>query len=96
MPDVRTAPKSSGTVLASVVNARQSLESTLERLFSHSPAESRLQQARRIMGQAVDGLSDEQLEVYLTEFQYLINTWLDEYEQFVFQGKTLKEILREG
>ena len=48
------------------------------------------------MGDDVKDLSDEDLDVYLTNFQYLIDSWLDEYEKQVFNNKTLKEILKEG
>lgn len=54
-----------------------------------------MQKARRIMGDDVKDLSDEDLEVFLTEFQYLIDCWLDEYEKQQFDGKTLKEKLME-
>ena len=48
------------------------------------------------MGDDVKDLSDEDLEVFLTEFQYLIDCWLDEYEKQVFNNKTLKELMKEG
>jgi len=47
------------------------------------------------MGDDVKDLSDEDLEVYLTEFQYLIDAWLDEYEKEAFDNKTLREKLME-
>jgi hypothetical protein len=48
------------------------------------------------MGEAIANLSDQELDVYLTEFQYLIESWLDEYEKQVFDNKTLQQVLREG
>ncbi|KKR18786.1 MAG: hypothetical protein UU65_C0001G0176 [candidate division CPR2 bacterium GW2011_GWC1_41_48] len=48
------------------------------------------------MGEAVSMLSDEDLDSFLTEFQYLLECWLNEYERQVFNNKTLKELIREG
>ena len=31
----------------------------------------------------------------VTDFQYLMDSWLDEFETDVFEGKTLKELLGE-
>ena len=36
-------------------------------------------------------MSDEQVPCIATEFQFLIDTWLDEFEKDVFNGMTLKE-----
>ncbi len=58
--------------------------------------EGRIAKTRRVMGDDVKDLSDEQLEVFLTEFNFLLDCWLDQYEQEVFDGKTLQQILREG
>ena len=71
-------------------------ESTLIRIFPGKQEETRIQKARLIMGDDVKDLSDEDLEVFLTEFQYLIDCWLDEYEKQVFNNKTLKELMKEG
>ena len=70
-------------------------ETTLSNIFPDKQEETRIQKARRIMGDDVKNLSDEDLEVFLTEFQYLIDCWLDEYEKQQFDGKTLREKLME-
>lgn len=64
-------------------------------MFPEKKEEDRLQKARRILGSTIEGISDEQLEVYIAEFQYLITAWLDEYERKVFNGLTLREVLQE-
>ena len=68
-------------------------ESTLSKIFPGKQEETRIQKARLIMGDDVKDLSDEDLEVFLTEFQYLIDCWLDEYEKQVFNNKTLRELI---
>lgn len=74
------------------VDLGRSMDS-LNRIFPNRQEENRVQQARRIMGQDIADLSDGDLEIFLTEFQYLIDSWLDEYERKVFDNKTLKELL---
>jgi hypothetical protein len=72
------------------------LDHAIHRIFSSSEEETRLQRARRDMGQEVDGLSDEELETQLIELQYLIDYWLDGFEQQLFDGQTLRQLLGQG
>jgi hypothetical protein len=74
---------------------QKSLESALKHVFLEQEEETRIQRARKIMGDMVSSLSDEELDVYLTEFQYLVIDWLNSYEQQVFNGLTLQQLLRE-
>jgi len=74
----------------------KTFETALQHIFPAKQEETRIQKARLIMGDDVKDLSDEDLDVYLTNFQYLIDSWLDEYEKQIFDNKTLKEILKEG
>lgn len=76
-------------------NPYRSLDIALSRIFPTQKEESRNQKVRKAMGVVVDCLSDEELDVYITEFQNLINSWMDDYERQLFDNKTLKEILRE-
>jgi len=70
-----------------------SIDAALRQIFPSSNEESILKNARRIMKTEVDSLSDEDLEVYLTEFQHIIDYYLDNYEAQIFNGKTLKQAL---
>lgn len=79
-----------------VAKHSKTLDSALSNIFPSKQEESRIEQARRIMGDDIKKLSDGDLEVFLTEFQYLIDCWLDEYEKQVFDNKTLKETLMEA
>ncbi len=77
-------------------NPLQPVSDALGQIFTTKKEETRIQKTRRIMGGLVDQLSDEDLEVYITEFQYLIDEWLDTFEQEVFDGLTLKQLLGQG
>lgn len=80
----------------SIETHRKSFESTLDNIFHSDKEESQIQKARAILGDSVANVSDEELSVYLTEFQYLLDGWLDIYEQQLFEGKTLQQLEREG
>jgi hypothetical protein len=77
-------------------NPLQPVSDALERIFTTQQEENRIQKTRRIMGNLVNELSDEDLEVFITEFQYLLDEWLDGFEQQAFDGQTLKQVLGEG
>ena len=53
-----------------------------------------IQEARDILGKSAENLTDDQVHALSTEIQYLVDTWIEEYEQKVFDGKTLKELLQ--
>lgn len=72
------------------------LDITLQSIFPTKQDEGKLQKARRILGDVVENIPDQELESNLTEFQYLIDSWLDEFEKQIFDNKTLNEVLREG
>jgi hypothetical protein len=71
-------------------------DDALRAIFSTPAQETLLQKTRHIMGDAVGELSDDELEVCITEFQHLIDYWLDTFEKDLFDGMTLHQLLREG
>lgn len=71
------------------------IDAALQSIYGNLQEETKLQKTRRIMGSLVLDTPDEQLEIYITEFEYLITNWLDEYERQVYDGLTLKELLQE-
>ena len=81
---------------ALIVQHAKTLENALQHIFPEKQEITRIEKARLIMGDDVKNLSDEEMDVYLTKFQYLIDCWLDEYEKQAFGNKTLREILMEG
>lgn len=72
------------------------IDAAMQRIFPAPQEETRMQKARRIMGEHVRELADEELEVFLTEFQYLIDGWFDSFERQVFDGLTLQQVLGQG
>jgi hypothetical protein len=48
------------------------------------------------LGEAVVNLTDEELKTYITEFQTLLESWLEIFEKQLFENKTLKQLLKEG
>ena len=69
------------------------LENALNAIFPLPTEENQINSARRKLGETAKILTDEQIECMVTDFQYLIDTWLDEFECEVFGGKTLKKLL---
>lgn len=79
-----------------VVNPLQVVESELTRIFPTKLEESKAELVRRIMGARIADLSEEELNAYITQFQFLVETWMDEFEKQVFEGRTLEQVLKEG
>jgi hypothetical protein len=73
-----------------------SIESALENIFDFDKAENKLARARKILGDVATSLSDSELQAHLTEFEFLLDCWMDEFERQIFNNKTLREVLREG
>lgn len=92
-----TPPKKSTARLSETLRQHTaSIDEALQGIFKSSQEETRLQQARRILGPSIDCLSDKELEICLTEFQHLIDEWLDAFEHELFDGQTLKQVLGQG
>lgn len=68
---------------------------SLQGIFPQNREENVVTKTRHILGEKAKTLSDEQIQYAVTEFQYLINAWLDEFEKDVFNGITLKELLND-
>jgi hypothetical protein len=71
------------------------IKNVLNSVFPQQSEENKITRTRRILGETAKTISDEQVECITTEFQFLIDAWLDEYEKEVFNGMTLKEVLNE-
>jgi len=77
-------------------NPQQSVETAINNIFPLASEENKTIKLRKALGETAKSLLDEQIEVIGTEFQFLIDSWMDEYEQDVFNGYTLKEVLNDG
>lgn len=66
----------------------------LNQLFSEQDAQRKtIDEARNILSESAQTLTDEQVYDLITEVQYLVDSWIREYERKVFDGKTLDEFL---
>ncbi len=83
------------TSQALTTNPFNVLDNSFNRIFNQNFEEKIVLQMRKMLGEKANTLTDEKVECLATEFQFLINTWLDEYERDVFGGMTLKEVLNE-
>ena len=82
--------------LVASINPQQSIETALNKILPLSSEETKILRMRKALGETAQLLSNEQIENITTEFQYLIDSWMDEFEREVFKGMTLKEVLNEG
>lgn len=92
---LNSATASERSVIQSLSNAPHVIAAGLDRLVFDHAEERHIEQARRIMGEAVSELTDHELETYLTKFQYLLDTWFDEFERGLFDNRTLQQLLKE-
>jgi len=72
-----------------------SLNNLIRNVLPENYDDPNITRTRRHLGKVAEKLSDEQLLCIISEFQFLVNSWLDEYEKGVFAGKTLREIINE-
>lgn len=77
-------------------NPQQSIETAINNIFPLESEENKATKLRKALGETGMVLQNEQIEVIGTEFQFLIDSWMDEFEQDVFNGHTLKEVLNDG
>lgn len=52
-----------------------------------------LSEAREILGRVGESMTDLEIQQIVSVFQLLCDSWLDNRERNLFQGKTLKELL---
>ena len=74
----------------------KTVKDSLDTLFPEQRYEEKnLQKAKDILSVVANELTADQLKGVITEIQYLVDSWLDDYERNVFDGLTLKELLHE-
>ncbi|MBI3485735.1 hypothetical protein HY025_02210 [Candidatus Daviesbacteria bacterium] len=54
-------------------------------------SEKELAEAREILGERAKDMTEEQLKEQIASMKYLIDSWMDEYERSIFDGKTLNK-----
>jgi len=99
-PQIESTPKISPQLVKEspkeLLLPASKLETTINSLFPTQAEENKIARMRGHLGQTAKDLSDTQIETIVTEFQFLIDSWMDEYEKGVLNGKTLKEVLNGG
>ncbi len=69
------------------------LTNSLNEMFPEQAHEDKtVQRAKEIFG---NKFTTEEVKSIIASFEYLTNTWLEEYEKKVFNNKTLKELLQD-
>lgn len=95
-PLIRQPTIKENSLASPLYNPQKSAEEGLNALFPTHEVETKLQKARRVLGKEIsDTVTDEQLEIFLTEVQFLLDSFLDSFEKEMFDGLTLHQILRE-
>jgi hypothetical protein len=52
-----------------------------------------IDEARDILGDIAKDISDDDLRNIVVEIQFLVESWIDDYERKTFNGKTINELL---
>lgn len=84
--------------LTNSINLTQATQGIYEQVHQNfqeqNERQKTIQETRDILGKSAEELTDDQIFALVSEIQYLVDTWLEEYEQKIFEGKTLKELLQ--
>lgn len=79
-----------------VKNSSRSISQSLDVLFPEQQYDDKsIQKAKEILGKTAFEYSKEQLEEVVAEIQYLVTSWLDDYERSILGNRTLSEFLHE-
>ena len=77
------------------ISAPQGVYDQINNQFSEQDNQRKtIQEAREILGESAKDLTDEQVYDLANEIQYLVDSWLEEYEKDIFDGKTLDELIK--
>ena len=72
----------------------QGVYDQLNQIFSEQDQEGKaVIEARGILGDSAKDLTDAQVYDLVNGVQFLVDSWLEEYEKDVFDGKTLDELI---
>jgi hypothetical protein len=50
---------------------------------------------KEVLGKLSELFTDLQLKEIITDVDFMVENWLNQFEQGIFEGKTLKELLHE-
>jgi len=73
-----------------------SLKKSLDNLFPEQQyGDKDIQRVKEILGAKAKNFTDAEIRDVVAETQYLISSWLDDFERGIFNGLTLNELLHE-
>lgn len=73
----------------------QGVYDQVNQFFSEQDKQQKtVKEARETLGEPSKSLSDEEVYDLVNEIQFLVDTWVEEYERDIFKGKTLEELLK--
>lgn len=73
-----------------------SVTESLDAMFPEQKHQDReVAKTKEILGKLADSFTTLQLKEIVTDIDFLVENWLDEFEREKFGGKTLKELLHE-
>lgn len=71
-----------------------SVKQSLDDLFPEQQYDEKvIQEAKKALGTIANEFSQDELKDIVTKVQFLAESWLDDFEREIFEGKTLNELL---
>lgn len=78
------------------LQANIAVTQSLNELFPEQEiADKNLKKAKEILGDLAKNFSDSELKDVVAQVEYLVESWLDDFERDIFDGQTLRELLHE-
>jgi hypothetical protein len=74
----------------------ESIAALLNSLFPEQQYDKEFFQIKSILGDLVNTMTVDEVHTLVNEIRFLVDEWLNMYEQENYEGKTLKEILNIG
>lgn len=79
-----------------IIEKETEIAKSLNVLFPEQEVEGRyIKEVKNTLGEISSTLSNEELKSVIAEIQFLVDTWLDDFERKIFKGQTLRELLHE-
>jgi hypothetical protein len=73
-----------------------SITESLDIMFPEQKRQDKdLVNTKEVLGKLSESFTDLQLKEIITDVDFLVESWLNQFEQGIFEGKTLKELLHE-
>jgi len=73
-----------------------SIIESLDIIFPEQKRQNKdLVNTKEVLGELSESFSDLQLKEIITDVDFLVENWLDQFEKGIFEGKTLKELFHE-